>query len=125
LPARDRAEDAADRIRKLLGDGGPGTVSVQDVPQGSALMLDGRLVLVVTSEDASTLPDETARTLADQAAEALRRVVVETREARDHRYFMRAALHAGIATAIWLVLMWLAHWLWRVTAQRLMWIADR
>lgn len=125
LPARDRAEDASDRIRKLLGEGGPGTVSVQDVPQGSALMLDGRLVLVVTSEDASTLPDETARTLADQAAEALRRVVVETREARDHRYLMRAALHAGIATAIWLVLMWLAHWLWRVTAQRLMRIADR
>jgi small-conductance mechanosensitive channel len=116
---RDRAADASVRIRRLLGAGGDGTVSVQDVAQGGAVMLDGQLVFVVTTEDAQATPGESARSLADQAAEALKRVVAETREARDRRFLTEASLRAAVATAIWLALMWLARAAWRFTARRL------
>lgn len=125
MSARDRAEDASERIRRLLALGGPGKVSTEKIAQGMALMLDGQLALVISDEDAIATPGESVRTLADQAARTLEIVVAETREARDHRYLVRAAMHAAVATAIWLVLLWLAHLAWRVTARTLMRVAER
>jgi len=125
MSARDRAEDASERIRRLLAMGGPGKVSTEKIAQGMALMLDGQLALVISDEDAIATPGESVRMLADQAARTLEIVVAETREARDHRYLVRAAMHAAVATAIWLALLWLAHLAWRVTARTLMRVAER
>jgi len=51
----DRAASARERIRGLLDRGGPAEVTVQAIPQGAAVQIDGQLAFVVADDDASAL----------------------------------------------------------------------
>ena len=50
----------------------------------------------------------------------LEQIAKETREARDSKFLFGAAIHAAIATAVLLTLLWLAYLLWRVSSRWLM-----
>lgn len=119
----ERARAASERVEALLQRGGPGSVSIVDGELGDAVMVDGQVAFIVSKDDAAAVPGESERTLAEAAAKVLGQVIAETREARDTRFLLRAALHAAIATAVWLALMWLARAVWRWSARRLMGLA--
>ncbi len=104
---RDRAEAAEGRIHTLLARDGPGEVQLESIPQGIVVKIDGTLAFVLTPEDADALHGETLAQTADAAAQALRRVIDETREARDLRRLGQGALAALLATAIAAALLWL------------------
>ena len=125
MSARERAADATDRVRRLFAEGGEGKVTLNDIPQGVAVLIDGQFAFAVLNEDARAMRGESARSLAEGAAIVLKQVATETHEARDRRFLAQAAIRAAVATAIWLALMWIARWLWRATAQRLMRAAER
>ena len=125
MSARERAADATDRVRRLFAEGGEGKVTLNDIPQGVAVLIDGQFAFAVLNEDARAMRGESARSLAEGAALVLKQVATETHEARDRRFLAQAAIRAAVATAIWLALMWIARWLWRATAQRLMRAAER
>ena len=125
MSARERAADATDRVRRLFAEGGEGKVTLNDIPQGVAVLIDGQFAFAVLNEDARAMRGESARSLAEGAALVLKQVATETHEARDRRFLAQAAIRAAVATTIWLALMWIARWLWRATAQRLMRAAER
>jgi hypothetical protein len=91
ISPQDRAEGAADRVHTLLDRGGEGKVSVDTIPQGAAVRIDGQLAFVVTHEDVDNLGADAVATAANDAAHALERVIAETREARNTRAMLSAA----------------------------------
>ena len=124
-PPADRAHVARARLADLLTQGGPGVVTLHDIPQGTAVLVDGQYGFIVTHEDAVLSHAPGARQVADRAAGALRRVIAETRESRDAAFLLHAALLAAIATAVWVALVLLIRWVWRRSATALMGIARR
>jgi small-conductance mechanosensitive channel len=107
--AAERAERAEELLVRLLERGGKGVVSLQAVPQGYALQLDGVFVFFITPEDVDPLKQETLQQAAQSVVTALEQVVRENSEARD----VSVMLHAvGLATAASLLLLfagWLLH----------------
>jgi small-conductance mechanosensitive channel len=124
VPASERAEAATLRVQDLLHRGGRGRIALQEGPQGTAVMIDGQLAFIVAKDDARGVPGASVRSVAEDAKKVLEQIVAETREARDTRFLLRAALHAAVATAVWLALMWLARSVWRWSARRLMGLAS-
>jgi small-conductance mechanosensitive channel len=120
----ERADAARLRVEELLGRGGDGKVTVEDVPQGAVVLIDRQMAFVVVHEDAHAVPGATARSLADLAARRIEQVASETREARDTKFLLRAAMHAALATFVWMITLLLAWALWRWTARHLMRLAN-
>lgn len=107
LSPADRARRTQDAIRELLERGGPGVVTVQREPQGTVVLVDGALALILTPADADPLRGETLDAATGRAVERLTRVIEETREARDERRLLRAAAFAAAATLLYLLVVWL------------------
>ena len=124
ISPQDRAETAGDRVHTLLDRGGEGKVTVDTIPQGAAVRIDGQLVFVVTHEDVDNLGADAVATAAGDAAHALERVIAETREARNTRAMLTAAGWAGVATLVYLLLLWLLHHAIRFIGRRLLRFAD-
>ena len=103
LPA-ERARRTEDVLHDLLARGGPGEVTVQPAPQGSLLMVDGTMALILTPQDADALRGESLDDATRATAAALTRVISETREARDRTRLARAVAFAGAATLAYLLL---------------------
>jgi len=99
----ERARRSAVRIHDVLEHHGPGRVTVQHEPQGSLLLIDGSLGLILTQDDADQLGGETLEAATESARHALERVVEETRESRSRDRFTRALVRAGLATGALLV----------------------
>jgi len=114
IEASERARRTRTVIAEQLGQDGPGNVSVQTVPQGRLVMLDGKMVLILTAEDADKLTQETVDQAAEHAATVLSQVVAETREARDVDALLRSLGLSGLATAILVFLLWLLYRLRRL-----------
>ena len=111
VPPAERAQRAEQTIRELLDKGGPGTVSVQQAPQGSLLMIDGAFALILVPEDADKVSGESFEALTQRSAQALSHAIAETREARDKGRLMRALLYSALATLVFAVAVWGA---WRL-----------
>jgi small-conductance mechanosensitive channel len=122
-PPQERADNARPRIVALLERGGPGLVTVESIPQGAAIKIDGSLAFVVAQTDADLTAGETPELLAEKAAERLRQVIAESREARDARHMLEAAIAASIATLVYLVLLWLVTRLTRPLFRRILSLA--
>lgn len=125
VPASQRAENAADRIRALLRVPGDHKVTVEDLEQGAVVKVDGQLALAITNDDVEGLGAVAEQTLAADAARQLERVIVEMREARDPRALVQAAGWASAATALWLAGLWLLLRLMRAIARRVYRYAER
>jgi small-conductance mechanosensitive channel len=109
-PPVDRARRTTRVVTGLLEREGPGIVTVQPVPQGNVLMIDGALALLLTPGDADALSGETLDQATQASVRALQQVIAETREARDRGRLLRAAARSGLATALVMLAAWLT---WR------------
>jgi len=125
VPPKDRVSAARDRLRTLFARGGEGKLSMIEGAMGVAVLVDSQLAFVVAHADAQPVPGATARSIAEDAIKVLERIEAETREARDAKFLTGAGVHAAIATAVWMALLWLARALWRVSARWMMGIAGR
>ena len=106
VPPAERAQRAEQTIRDLLDKGGPGTVSVQQAPQGSLLMIDGAFALILVPEDADKVSGESFEALTQRSAQALSHAIAETREARDKGRLMHALLYSALATLVFAIAVW-------------------
>jgi len=124
-PAWERAKLSARRLHELLQRGGPGKVAVEDLPQGAMVTVDRALLFVLTPEDVTESFEETPHDAALRAAAVLRRVVSETREARDLERMLLAAGVAAVATLVYAVLLWILFWAKRALQRKMLAIAAR
>ena len=120
----ERAARAGARIHELLARPGKHRVSLKPTELGLAVTIDGVTAFGVTPGDADALAEETPQAAAERAAEALRQVIAETEESRDLRALLKGAALALAATAIFLLLVWIAARLRRAAAVRLMRLAE-
>jgi small-conductance mechanosensitive channel len=118
LAPEERALQTRRNVAELMARRGEGKVSVQPVPEGRIVSLDGVRALILVAEDADQLRGEALDSAAQHAAQALERVIAETREARDPDALLGAASRVGLASIVLLVL-------WRVAAIARRWLVDR
>ena len=111
-----RASDAERRIAR--GALGPGQVTMQRIPEGVAVKIDGALVFVLTPGDADSLGGESLESVANLAARTLDQALDEWRESRDSNRLLRAIGLSVLATLIFIVLLFA---LWRGDR----WLADK
>ena len=98
VPPEERAIVARERIYSLLERGGDDAVTVEKINEGRLIKIGDNGALIVTPEDVRG--DENLDAAAEDAAAALSRAVAETRESRDSRLMVHAAIHSAIATAL-------------------------
>ncbi|MBL0140857.1 MAG: mechanosensitive ion channel [Betaproteobacteria bacterium] len=102
----ERTRRGADALRDILAESGPGEIAVKTIPQGRAITVDGKLAFILQPADVNDLGSETLDSKADHAAKALKRVVEETREARNVERLLGAFVKVAIGTAIALAILW-------------------
>ncbi len=119
-----RAEAAHDRINGLIGRGGPGNVGVEAVPQGSMVKIDGSLAFIVTEGDVDALEEQTTDSVARLAAKALEQAIAETQEARSGERMIRAGIWAGVATVVYVLVLWGLVLIARLVTRRMLRFAD-
>ncbi len=102
----ERVDNARRRIDDLLARGGEDKVTVEAIPQGRVVKVDGALAFVLIEADADPLLGQTLDSISDDARRALEQAIAETKEARDARALLRAALWAAGATGVYLFLLW-------------------
>jgi small-conductance mechanosensitive channel len=105
LSPAERAERTQRAIADLLDRGGPGQVTVQKEPQGSVLLIDGGLALILTPQDVDALRGETLDSATRTAAAALSRVIDDKKEERDRRRVLTAIGVSLLATLVFAVAM--------------------
>src|SRR5207245_2762506 len=118
-----RVDAARERINVVLGRGGPGAVSVEPVPQGSMVKIDGSLAFIVTEGDIDPLEEQTTESVARDAAKALEQAIAETHEARSGEQMIRAAIWAGGATLVYFLALWLLSRVARMVTARMVGLA--
>ena len=106
FPPAERVSRAESVIRELLAQAGPGVVAIRPIPEGRSITLDGKSAFLVLEGDANVLAGEAIEQAAGKAAQALRQVVEETREARSFDALGRSLLALTIATAILVAIIW-------------------
>ncbi|MDD1709780.1 MAG: hypothetical protein LUQ37_02585, partial [Methanoregulaceae archaeon] len=124
VPPIERAETASKRIDALLERGGDGKVTIESIPQGAVVKIDGALAFVIANDDADPLAGETLESVAHAGAQALEKAIAETKEARDTQLIARAAAWAGGATLVYLVVLWVLRVVARAITRRLLQLAD-
>jgi small-conductance mechanosensitive channel len=121
---RERAENARERINGLLDRGGADKVTVEAIPQGSVVKIDGSLAFLVAEGDADPLLEETPESVARDAAKVLEQAIDETKEARSGERMVRAGIWAGGATLVYAAVLWLLSLIARVVTGRMLRIAE-
>jgi small-conductance mechanosensitive channel len=119
-----RVDAARERINALLGRGGPGAVTVEPVPQGSMVKVDGSLAFIVTEGDIDPLEEQTTESVARDAAKALEQAIAEMQEARSGERMIRSAIWAGGATLVYFLALWLLSRIARMVTARMVRLAD-
>lgn len=105
FPPQDRAEGARKRLDKALALGGAQRTGTRAIEQGTQVLLDGRLLFLVTPDDVNTLAGDSTEEAAHEAAALLDKALQERREQATPRYFLIAGAWCLAATlAYWLVL---------------------
>jgi small-conductance mechanosensitive channel len=120
----ERAAAARERIALTLERGGPGAVSVERLEPGDAIKIDGALAFVVTRDDVDRLGGETLESLVSNTVQKLEQAIGETREARSGRLMLAAAIWAGGATVVYLLLLSLLRRIGLAVTSRLLKLAD-
>jgi len=124
VSVEDRAENASERIRALLAAPGEHKVTYEQTPQGALVKIDGSIALAITHDDAEGLGEVAETAKAADAARALERVIAEMNEAHDPRRLLVSAGYAGIATMIFVAVLWLLRRVVRGVGRRLLRYAD-
>ena len=103
----ERAEAVNEGLQALLARGGPLVVSTRPIPEGIAILLDGRLVMRILHDDVNQEAGETTRMAADAAVRNLQLALDEIRESRDSEAMLKAAGYTIVATLALAALLWL------------------
>lgn len=105
FPPHDRAEGARKRLDKALALGGPQRTATRAIEQGTQVLLDGRLLFLVTPEDVNVLAGDTTEEAAREAAALLDKALLERREQGSPRALLIAGAWCLAATlGYWLAL---------------------
>ncbi len=123
VPPLERAETARSRIDLLLERGGDGKVSVEEIPQGAAVKIDGGFAFVIANDDVDPLSGETLETVTHAAVQALEKAIAETKEARDTRLIAHAVAWAGGATLVYFLVLWVLRVVGGAIAKRMLRLA--
>ena len=102
----DRVEAISDGVALLLDRGGPLVVSSRPIPEGVAVLVDGKFLFRVLHDDVNQESGETAAMAADGAVRNLTKAMAETRESRDSQAMLRATGYTLVATLVLVVLLW-------------------
>ena len=120
-----RAERATATLRQLLRSDEAHTVSVKHNPAGKLIMVGDTLAFIVTKADLDPVKEETLEVAAKKAAGDLQAVIGETLEARSFDSLLKSAITSGIATAVFVTLLWILSVIRRWISVKLVDIAAR
>lgn len=98
FPAQDRADGARKRLDKALAAGGPQKTGVRTIAEGSQVLLDGRLLFLVTPGDVDPLAGDTIEDAARDSAAMLDQALLERRERGSPAYLLEAGAWCLAAT---------------------------
>jgi small-conductance mechanosensitive channel len=124
VPPQERALAGRERVLALLERGGEGRISFERIDLGNAIKIDGGLAFVVAEGDPEPLTGETLDSVTELTVKNLLLAIAETREARDGRLLLRAAIWAGGATIIYLLLLVALRFVGRAITRRMLRLAD-
>lgn len=113
-----RAHRAKAAIEDALQSGAELKVSIDPIQNSYLVLLGYSRAFIVSPQDVDP-PGSSVRDAAEQAASNLRRVVVESGEARSMRFLLSALGYAALATLIYVVLLRGVGWLHRKLLARL------
>jgi small-conductance mechanosensitive channel len=102
----ERVESVVDRVGAVVAEGGPLRVGTRAIPEGVAVLVDGRLIFRVLHADVDPEADETVQQAAQAAAATLQLALDEMREAHDSRFILRGIGVTILATALLVVAFW-------------------
>ncbi|MCU0070476.1 mechanosensitive ion channel family protein [Pseudomonas koreensis] len=114
-----RVKRAKAVIAEALDESNDPAVTVAPMQDNYLVLLGSKRAFIVSPDDVDSLDYASVSLAAEGAAEKLRQVVAETREARSLHLMLRALGAAAIATAIYVVLLWGIAWLQRRWLKRL------
>ena len=120
----DRAESAQRRVLALLERGGDARVTVEKIDVGNVIKIDDGLGFIISDSDVQPLSGDTLASVTDRAVAALTMAIAETREARNARLMVEAAIWAGIATIVYVVALLVLRFAGRAMKRRLLRVAD-
>ena len=121
---QERAATGLARVLVLLERGGEGRATFEKIDLGNAVKIDGGFAFIVAEGDVEPLSGETLATLTEVAVETLKIAIAETREARDGRRMLVAAMWAGGATITYLLLLVMLRFVGRAVTGRMLRFAD-
>ncbi|HOM13089.1 MAG TPA: mechanosensitive ion channel family protein [Rubrivivax sp.] len=107
IAAQARAAEAEARIRAALRHGGEMKVDLTEVAEGVLVRIDGALMFAITPQDSDEGTLAGAQASAGAAAQALQQAIDESRESRNLRSLLSAALVTLGAGVLMLLLLWL------------------
>ncbi len=125
MSPQERARRTEGALRDGLAAAREGRVTVEVIPQGRVVMIDGSLAIVLTPGDADPIRGETLEAVAQRAARTVELLVAESREARDTGLLLRAAGMAAAATVVAFGAAWALWWLRAAFGRRLAALAQR
>ena len=119
VSATDRAKRARIRLQEQLDLPGPHKISQKVEATGVLIQINGATTLLISSEDANRLQDESLESLAQHTAIALERAIAESKESRNLNTLLHALAKAGLATFLVLVFGCVLHRTRRAMTQKL------
>jgi small-conductance mechanosensitive channel len=120
----DRVAGIEERIRLLIGRGGPLKISTRPIEGGYAIFMDENLVFRVLDTDVDPEVGGSAEEVAERAGQNLRQALSEISEVRDTRTIVYAVITALAATVVLLGVLWALIRAYRWAARRLTSLAE-
>ncbi len=105
--AQERVNGATQRIETILESDKSPSIGTEDVEGGTQVLLGGKPAFLVTRIDIDPQIGETTPNVAGEAAKRLAQAVAEYREQHTLGYLLVKVLWGAVATAIYIVLLWL------------------
>lgn len=101
-----RVKRAKSAINDALDEAGDLRVSLDSIQNSYLVLLGDKRAFIVSPTDVDASEYESVQQAAEAAADKLRQVVAETREARSLRSILRSLAAVALATVIYVALLW-------------------
>ncbi len=98
----ERAAAATKRIRQIAEQRGPLAVTVEALPEGNLVLLDGQRAFLIAPGDVDVASGETLAQLTERTVKAFAAAAAAYHESRSVEFMLKAAALAAVATVIYL-----------------------
>jgi hypothetical protein len=105
----DRVLAIEGRVSDLIARGKTRNLTLRSMAEGTAIELDGNLVMLVTPGDVDPFSGDTLEQTVERTVNRLQLAMNSMQEQRSVAYLMRAAGVALVATVLYLAFLWAAH----------------